>query len=58
MPADFGIARWSRDVAARQWPRDDEALARIGEAIPDVIAGSRALAEVHRLDLCLFVVFE
>jgi len=58
MPADFAIARWSRDVAARQWPRDDEALARIGEAIPEAIASSRGLAEVHRLDLCLFVVFE
>ena len=28
MPVDFGIARWSRDVAGRQWPRDDDALAR------------------------------
>jgi hypothetical protein len=58
MPVDFGIARWSRDVAGGQWPRDDDALARIGEAIPDEVASSRALSEVHRLDLCLFVVFE
>jgi tRNA-(MS[2]IO[6]A)-hydroxylase (MiaE)-like len=58
MPVDFGIARWTRDVAARQWPRDDGELVAIGEAIPAEIAASRALSEVHRLDLCLFVVFE
>jgi hypothetical protein len=30
----------------------------MGDGIPECIATSRALAEVHRLDLCLFVVFE
>lgn len=58
MAVDFGIARWTRDVASRQWSRDDAALRAIGEAIPESVAASRALAEVHRLDLCLFVVFE
>jgi hypothetical protein len=58
MPVDFSVTRWSRDVAGRQWPRDDAALAEIGEDIPEAIAASRALAEVHRLDLSLFVVFE
>lgn len=58
MPADFSIARWTRDVAVSQWSRDGNDLARLGDAIPECIASSRALAEVHRLDLCLFVVFE
>lgn len=58
MSVDFSIARWTRDVAARQWTRDNGDLAGIGDAIPECIATSRALAEVHRLDLCLFVVFE
>jgi hypothetical protein len=58
MPVDFSIARWAGQVAAGQWPRDDAALKAVGEAIPDCIATSRALAEVHRLDLSLFVVFE
>jgi hypothetical protein len=55
---DLGIERWTRDVATRQWSRDDGALAALGAALPDAIAGERALAEVHRLDLSLFVVFE
>jgi hypothetical protein len=58
MPVDFSIARWTRDVAAAQWAREGAELARLGDAIPECIASSRALAEVHRLDLCLFVVFE
>jgi hypothetical protein len=58
MGVDYSIARWTRDVAARQWTRDDGALAAIDDDIPECIQGSRALAEVHRLDLCLFVVFE
>lgn len=58
MPVDFSVARWAGRVAAGQWPRDDAALAGIGPEIPESIATSRALAEVHRLDLSLFVVFE
>lgn len=58
MGIDFSIARWTRQVAARQWPGDDADLVGIGEEIPECVAASRALAEVHRLDLSLFVVFE
>ena len=58
MGVDFSIARWTRDVASRQWARDAAALDAIGDGIPEPLAASRALAEVHRLDLCLFVVFE
>jgi hypothetical protein len=58
MPIDMSVARWTRDVAVTQWNRDDGALAGIGGGLPEVIAGERALAEVHRLDLSLFVVFE
>jgi len=58
MGVDFSVGRWTRDVASGQWTRDGAALAAIGDAIPESIASSRALAEVHRLDLCLFVVFE
>ena len=58
MPIDTSVARWTRVVAVTQWNRDDGALASIGGAIPEAIAGERALGEVHRLDLSLFVVFE
>ena len=58
MPIDTSVARWTRDVAVTQWNRDDGALASIGGALPEAIAGERALGEVHRLDLSLFVVFE
>jgi hypothetical protein len=58
MSVDLSIERWTRDVAVRQWSRDDGGLAHIGSALPEVIAGERSLAEVHRLDLSLFVVFE
>ena len=58
MPIVLSFARWTRDVAVTQWNRDDGALAGIGAALPEVIAAERALAEVHRLDLSLFVVFE
>jgi hypothetical protein len=58
MAVDLSIERWTRDVAVRQWSRDDGALAQVGAALPPAIAGERGLAEVHRLDLSLFVVFE
>jgi hypothetical protein len=56
MPVDLSIARWTRDVAGRQWPREDHAAG--DDTLPPAIATSRALAEVHRLDLALFVIFE
>jgi len=58
LPIDMSVSRWTRDVAVTQWNRDDGALASIGSALPAPIAGERALGEVHRLDLSLFVVFE
>jgi hypothetical protein len=58
MPIDMSVARWTRDVVLTQWSRDDGALAAVGASVPEVIATERALAEVHRLDLSLFVVFE
>lgn len=58
MAVDLSIQRWTQDVAVRQWGRDDRALESAGAALPATIAGERGLAEVHRLDLSLFVVFE
>jgi hypothetical protein len=58
MPVDLTIARWTRDVAVRQWGRDDAALGIAGATLPAPIGELRALGEVHRLDLSLFVVFE
>jgi hypothetical protein len=58
MSADLSIARWTRDVAVRQWSRDDATLSNLGATLPESIARERSLAEVHRLDLSLFVVFE
>ena len=58
MSVDLSIERWTRDVAVRQWRRDDAALTEVGAALPEPIARERSLAEVHRLDLSLFVVFE
>ena len=58
MPIDFSISRWVDTVAAGQWTRESRALRSVGEALPDVVVESPPLAEVHRLDLALFVVFE
>jgi hypothetical protein len=58
MSVDLSIQRWTRDVAVRQWTRDDAALGAVGAGLPEPIARERSLAEVHRLDLSLFVVFE
>src|SRR5688572_10971534 len=58
MSVDLSIERWTRDVALRQWSRDDGALSELGAVLPEPIARERSLAEVHRLDLSLFVVFE
>lgn len=54
----LSVRRWSRTVPARQWAREAAELDELGEALPRVLTESRPLAEVHRLDLGLFVVFE
>ena len=58
MPIDFSVSRWVDHVASGQWARENRGLSSVGEALPDVVVESRPLAEVHRLDLALFVVFE
>ena len=58
MPSNISIARWVDSVARKQWPKEDAALDAIGVAMPEVIADSRPLSEVHRLDLSLFAIFE
>src|SRR5260370_41006879 len=58
MATDLSISRWLNVVPANQWARDDRALGALGSALPGVILGSPSLAQVHRLDLPLFVVFE
>ena len=58
MAIDLSISRWLRVVPTNQWAREDGALDALGAALPDVILGSPPLAQVHRLDLALFVVFE
>jgi hypothetical protein len=58
MPADFSIARWVQAVPSRQWATEARQLAELPAEVPETIVGSRALSEVHRLDLALFVVFE
>ena len=58
MRPDTSIDRWTAQVPARQWAREDAALAALGDALPELLVASRPLAEVHRLDLALFVVFE
>ncbi|MBM4255106.1 MAG: hypothetical protein FJ147_04325 [Deltaproteobacteria bacterium] len=58
MTIDYSISRWVDAVATRQWPREQASFLACGEAVPEVILSSRPLAEVHRLDLALFVVFE
>ena len=58
MPIDLSIARWVDVVASGQWARERTALEALGEHVPEVILESPPLAEVHRLDLALFVIFE
>jgi hypothetical protein len=55
---DLSIGRWVRDVPGRQWAREDASLAALAPTLPTALLASRPLAEVHRLDLGLFVVFE
>lgn len=54
----FSVRRWSAAVPSRQWAREASELLDLGETLPPVLTESRPLAEVHRLDLGLFVVFE
>lgn len=58
MAIDYSISRWTKTVPVRQWAREGAALEDLGEALPEPLLASRALSEVHRLDLALFVVFE
>lgn len=58
MSIDYSIAGWTKRVPQLQWAREDAALVELGTEIPETILSSRPLAEVHRLDLSLFVVFE
>lgn len=58
MKLDTTIAQWVGKVPNRQWPREDMALTEMGSDIPEIIAESKPLSEVHRLDLSLFVIFE
>jgi hypothetical protein len=58
MAIDYSIGRWVDTVATRQWTREQHTFSECGEQIPEIIRASRPLAEVHRLDLALFVVFE
>ncbi len=55
---NVSIAHWTDRVPNRQWPKEDTELDTIGAALPPVIAESRPLSEVHRLDLSLFAIFE
>jgi len=58
MAINFSISRWVDSVVSDQWAREGRALDALGEELPELILSSAPLAEVHRLDLALFVVFE
>lgn len=58
MAIDYSINRWVANVPRRQWQKDDDTRLVSEEAIPALIINNKALAEVHRLDLALFVIFE
>lgn len=55
---DTTISHWVGKVPNQQWVKEDNKLETIGALLPDTIAESRPLSEVHSLDLSLFVVFE
>lgn len=57
-PLDLSVGHWWRRVPGRQWPREADALSGIDPTLSELFHTSRPLAEVHRLDLALFVVFE
>jgi hypothetical protein len=58
MPIEYSISRWTDRVASGQWRDQDRRLRAAGTRLPPVLGEIRALGEVHRLDLALFVVFE
>lgn len=55
---DFSIEHWWRRVPGRQWPQQAQRLDAIDDTLSPLFHESRPLAEVHRLDLALFVIFE
>lgn len=55
---DLSVEHWWRRVPSRQWPHEAQELAKVDETLAPIFRESRPLAEVHRLDLALFVVFE
>jgi hypothetical protein len=55
---DYSVSHWWRRVPGRQWPQQAEKLAAIDPTLSSLFHTSRPLAEVHRLDLSLFVLFE
>lgn len=57
-PIDFSVAHWWRRVPGQQWPRQADVLMQVDPTLSPLFQQSRPLAEVHRLDLALFVVFE
>ncbi|MEO5694371.1 MAG: ferritin-like domain-containing protein [Usitatibacter sp.] len=58
MTIDYSIDRWVTHVPRRQWVKEETRWDTCGAAIPLAIMEHKALAEVHRLDLSLFVIFE
>jgi hypothetical protein len=58
MSTDSSIDRWLDAVATGQWARDRASLKALNGTVPEAILDSPPLAEAHRLDLALFVVFE
>jgi hypothetical protein len=58
VPIDLTVSRYWQRVPSRQWPREAQALAALGDGLAPILSESKPLAEVHRLDLALFVVFE
>jgi hypothetical protein len=58
MTIDCSIDRWVTHVPRRQWVKEETRWESYGEAIPAAILEHKPLAEVHRLDLSLFVIFE
>src|SRR5262249_37738883 len=58
MSIEYSINRWTRTVASGKWTDQDRQLSAVDAQLPPRLGELRALGEVHRLDLALFVVFE
>jgi hypothetical protein len=58
MTPDYSIDRWIGHAPRRQWLKEEDAWRGLGDAMPQAILDHRPLAEVHRLDLSLFMIFE